>query len=738
MIQAKHLFSAGVFVSALALPILSHSSQAAFDLDRMEVRAPQPPANHIETVAYVNGRWVIGDAKGTISNTVDGETWATVTTPYGKPIEDIGYYNGVYMALGADSTTLLLSSDLVNWEWTRPANFPGNPNQFLEAFGYLYVVGWSGSLSRTQDLVTWEELDTGDLNRAEGIAFNGTTMVMVGASGEILSSDDGTDWTLRQEAIPGAEGNAGDFLSVQWVKNQFLAGGKDGTLMTSPDGVTWELVDFPSEAWIFGIVEVDGNLIAPGENNGEIHVTENLVDWETIDTGMTVSVRDIEFNGEQVMVVGRDGSIAMSENGIDWMSPLDMDQRASMRRLVYHDGTYLVAAANGVIFISNDTEAWIPVFTVPDERQASGLEHFLGRYTIITNNGAAYTSQNGEDWTEATGPGGSPNRTRIIDDRLWVVSRRGDIAWTTDLVSWTLASASETAHLTDIAKGPEGYIVTSSRDGLFWSADGASWSALDIEETRTVNTAVHFKGHYFAFGFPGFHWKSPDGAEWTIVDEAPQPFNVQDYVIVDGTLVLPGYLGQVDVSTDGENWERFRLPTSHGLQDMVITPDRTVAIGSRGSILSSPADIGPGYAAWRDLRFNLLQRLDPEVSGPGADPDEDDRSNLLEYFTNTQPLIPDADPPLSLGFEGDGALGSPIVAYRRSVTAVDVSAAVEVSADGETWVDAGTPGSPLGGAEETVEPLDAETDTVSVRFASALESLESAFVRLRLSLGENL
>jgi hypothetical protein len=707
--------------------------QAVFDLDRMEVRAPQPPANHIEAVGFANGRWIIGDAKGTISNSVDGETWATVTTPYGKPIEDIGTYNGVYMALGADSTTLLLSTDLVNWEWTRPANFPFNPNQFLEAFGYLYVVGWSGSLSRTTDLVNWEEVDTGEIDRAEAIAFNGTTMVMVGAFGEILSSEDGTTWTLRQEEIPGAEGNAGDFLSVQWVKNQFLAGGKDGSLMSSPDGVTWTLVDFPSEAWIFGIVEVEGNLIAPGDSNGELHVTENLVDWETINTGMTVSVRDIEFNGEQVMVVGRDGSIAMSENGIDWMLPLDMDQRASMRHLAYHDGTYLAAAANSVVYTSNDTEAWIPVFEIPEESLSTGLERFLGAYTLITNRGAAFTSVDGQDWTEVTGPGGNLNRIRVIDDRLWVVGRNGQISWTTDLVNWTTVNA-DTADLRDIAKGPEGYVAVSRGDGLFWSSDGTSWTSAGIEETRTFNTAFYFADHYFAFGFPGFHWKSPDGVAWTLVDTAPQPFNVQDYVIAEGTLVLPGYLGQVDTSTDGETWERFRLPTSHTLLDLLITPDRTVVAGARGSILSSPADIAPGYSAWRDLRFNLLQRLDPELSGPGADPDEDDRSNLLEYFTNTQPLIPDPDPPVSLGFEGDGALGSPIVAYRRSVSAVDVVSAVEVSADGETWVEAGTPGSPLGGAEETVEPLDAETDTVSVRFAAGIDSLENAFVRLLLSL----
>jgi hypothetical protein len=126
-----------------------------------------------------------------------------------------------------------------------------------------------------------------------------------------------------------------------------------------------------------------------GQREGERHVTENLVDWETIDTGMTVSVRDIEFNGKQVAVVGRDRSIATPANGIDWMFPLDMDPRSNMRHLACHDGTYLAAAANSVVYTSNDTEARIPVFDIPEEHQSAGLERFLGAYTLITNRGPA-------------------------------------------------------------------------------------------------------------------------------------------------------------------------------------------------------------------------------------------------------------------------------------------------------------------------------------------------------------
>lgn len=710
---------------------------ASFDLDRMQVRAPQPPANHISEVNYLNGRWIIADEKGTLSTSPDGAAWSTVTTPYGKGITDLTLYNGLYAGLGVDGRTLLLSGDLVNWERTRPAGFPNNPNGFLEAFDYLYVVGWSGGLSRTQDLVTWEALDTGDLDRAEGIAFNGTRMVLVGASGEVMTSTDGVSWTLRQAGIPGVEGLANSFLSVHWVDNQFIAGGKQGTLMTSPDGIDWTLIETPFEDWLFTMVQFGGQLYFPGMN-GRILQTADLQNWVEIETGLQDTIYDIHNRGDAIMAVGRQGGIALSTNGTDWELPLDETLRRSILHLAHHDGIHLAASANSTVYISNDTEAWIPAFTIPEERQSAGLEHFLGTFVLITNRGKAYTSPDGLEWAEVTGPGGSPFRARVIDDRLWVVGDNGLMAFTDDFQEWTQIVAGDD-DLNDIARGPEGFIALGPSGLLLWSADGSAWAPAGIEETRSLNTAVYFAGHYLAFGFPGIFWKSPDGVEWTKSEGFPLPFNALNARVRDDSLILPGYLGQVDVTTDGENWEQFSLPTNNNLTDLIITPTRTIACGGQGTILSSPADIGPGYSAWRDLRFNLLQRLDPSISSAGADPDQDKRSNLLEYYSNSQPLVFDPEAAVTFDLETTDGLLYPVLSFRRNNSATDVVLEVQDSLDGVTWLAVDSGESALGGiAEELVQPLDADTDTISLRFASSLGSLSNVLVRLQLSLGGEL
>lgn len=705
----------------------------SFDLDRMQSRVPEPPANHIESVVFANGRWIVGDQKGNVSHSANGLDWSTVTTPYTKPIEAVTYYNGLYLALGADGRTLLLSNDLVNWEQLNPSGFPFNPNGFLEAFGHLYVVGWSGSLSRTTDLTEWEEVVTGDLTRAEGIATNGSIVVLAGANGEILTSPDGETWTVRQTEIPGASGNANSFLFVAWTGDRFVAGGKDGTLMTSPDGLGWTLVETPFDDWLFTMVAFGGQLYFPGDR-GSLWQTVDLEEWTEVETGLNSSILDLHSNGEELMAVGRDGGVAVANLEGEWELPLGESNRAAVLALAHHEGVHLAGDGDGKVSLSNDTEAWLPVFETPDERSVAGLEWFLDQFVLITSGGNAYTSPDGMDWTEAAGPGGNPSRARIIDGRLWVVGRSGLVASTADLVDWDTVTAGD-GSLTDIARGPEGFVAPGNQGVLYWSTNGTDWSPAGIEETRNLSTAIYFNGNYLAFGFPGVLWKSPDGTNWTLLEGFPNPFAVRDAWVQDGTLVLPGYLGQVDISSDGETWERFSLPINQQLYAALITPDRTLVAGSNGAILSSPADIAPGFMAWRDLRFNVLQRLDPLISGPEADPDGDGRANLVEYFANSQPLIADREPAFQFAAEFlEGSL-HPVITFRRNSAATDILVDLQDSPDAINWSSIGSEASRFGEMPtEEIQPLDAETEEVRLRFASEISNFPDVLMRLVLSL----
>jgi len=710
------------------------SGEETFGLDEMQTRLPQPPANHITEVNFLNGRWIIGDERGNISHSEDGISWSTVSTPYTKSIEDLAFYNDLYLAAGADNRTLLLSSDLVNWELYRPDGFPFNPDHFFEMNGDLYMVGSSDALSRSTNLLDWEDIETGELTRAEGMAWNGNLYVMVGSQGEILTSPDTVEWTEQQADIPGVEGLGDSFLCVHYFGDQFLAGGKEGSLMSSPDGIDWMLVATPTEDWFFTIVKFNDVFVFPGRQ-GTLHVTQDLVDWEAIDTGLNDTINDIHVSGDTLMAVGRGGNIALTTDLEEWELPVDEGQRTTIFSLVYWNDRYYALNGEGVVLASNDTEAWLPVYDIPNDASGSELKSFNGGLVVLSRQGELYFSADGVDWEPVAGPGGRTTRMRVIQDMLWVVGDDGIISRSGTDFQWELVHEGE-ASLADIARGPDGYMAVGRQGALLWSANGTDWETVDIEETRNLNTAVYFNGSYYAFGFISIMWKSPNGADWTRFDGFPYPANAQDAWIVEDSLVLPGYLGDVDLTNDGAEWERFSLPVTQQLYDLIITDDRTVVVGSGGSILSSPSNLGPGFAAWRNLRFNVLQLLDETVSSIGADPDEDGRSNLVEYFCNSQPLIYDESPAFEFFIdESEGAL-FPAFRFLRSLGASDVRLRFESSADAVVWEDESTTDSLFGGiAVESAQPLDAERESVTVRFGAALDSINGGFLRPALTLG---
>lgn len=719
-------------------PGLAASAEGAFGLDDMQTRLPQPPANHITEVDFLEGRWLIGDEKGNVSHSEDGITWATVSTPYRKPIEDLAFYKGFYVAAGADNRTLLLSRDLVQWESHRPGSFPFNPRQFININGELFVAGYSGSLSRTTDLLEWEEIETGSLNRAEGIAWNGDLFVVVGSQGQILTSPDGIEWTERQADIPGLEGLGDSFLCVHWIDDQFLAGGKEGTLMSSPDGIEWTLVETPTEDWFFTIVSFGDALVFPGRQ-GSLFVTEDLSDWETVATGLNDTINDLHVAGDTLMAVGRDGSIAFSTDLSEWDLPVDQAERTVIFSIVYWNNRYFALNGEGVVLASNDSEAWLPVFDIPNDASGSGLEAFNGGLALLTRQGGIYFSDDGENWNAVAGPGGRSVRMRAIEGMLWVVGDDGAIKRAGSDYQWEILHTSESP-LSDIARGPDGYMAVGRQGTLLWSADGTDWESVDIEETRNLNTAVHFAGNYYAFGFISIMWTSPDGVEWTRFEGFPYPANARDAVIEEETetLVLPGYLGQVDITTDGEEWERFSLPATQQLYDLVITPERTVVVGSGGAVLSSPSNLGPGFNAWRELRFNVLQLLDPEISSAAADPDADGRANLVEYFSGSQPLIFDASPAFEFFLEEIEGTRFPAYRFLRNLGASDVRLWFESSPDGFDWKDEFTTDSLFGGiAVVDAQPLDAERESATIRFGAALPTISGGFLRPVLALGED-
>lgn len=150
-----------------------------------------------------------------------------------------------------------------------------------------------------------------------------------------------------------------------------------------------------------------------------------------------------------------------------------------------------------------------------------------------------------------------------------------------------------------------------------------------------------------------------------------------------------------------------------------------------GLVTSSPAilTVQTGYRSYLAEYFSTGELADEALSSAAADPDGDGLGNLLEFALGLNPRVADAEgePLVALT---DGRL---TISYLRRLGALDLSYAVEVSDNLQTW-QSGAPWV----EEVAVTPWSAEFELVTVRDATPVTATHSRFIRLRVNVASEL
>jgi trimeric autotransporter adhesin len=90
------------------------------------------------------------------------------------------------------------------------------------------------------------------------VACGNGMFVAVGDSGWILTSFDGTTWTLKN---PGTVNN---LYSVTFGNSLFVAVGAAGTVLVSSDGATWTVKKSGLSLWLTSVTWGNGLFVAVG------------------------------------------------------------------------------------------------------------------------------------------------------------------------------------------------------------------------------------------------------------------------------------------------------------------------------------------------------------------------------------------------------------------------------------------------------------------------------------------
>jgi hypothetical protein len=143
-----------------------------------------------------------------------------------------------------------------------------------------------------------------------------------------------------------------------------------------------------------------------------------------------------------------------------------------------------------------------------------------------------------------------------------------------------------------------------------------------------------------------------------------------------------------------------------------------ISAGPQGGPGLADASFAQAYYGWDNFHFTSLERDDPLVSGPAADPDGDGRSNADEYALATDPRVADT-PVLGFTWSMDGEVRRPALRFRRPAGALDVTYELLAGGTLTSWPVVSTTAaesSPLSGDAEEVVFRDSADDSATKRF----------------------
>jgi hypothetical protein len=502
-------------------------SETSVDGTNWVLHSTGPVSDGIDGVAFGNGKFAAVDFHGTLFSSLDGVTWDSHHWPT-TAINNIYFGNGLFLALKVGST-LLTSTDAVNWV-ERPCGkqinevaygnglFVGaadeggivestNGKNWIESQlapilydvtgiaygnGRFVVVSLYQGLMWSSDGVNWSTKDLGAT--LLHVCYGNGLFIALGFSNEGLSTDvytssDGENWQKRTTGTV-------DLSRVGFGHNQFIAVGNDGTVMSSTDGMAWNLRQPAMPSKLNGITYANGQFVAVGDY-GTILTSYEGANWTQPKSGTQYGLTDLAYGGGQFVAVGW-GSILTSLDTLNWGEPQLTEE--ALTAVSYGNGLFVAAGS-----------VW-------DE-------------TIGGDRPSILTSTDGVTWAErqVDAPGQYLSATCYGNGQFIAVGSEGVVMTSTNGQSWVRRESGTEFWLSGVAYGNGQFVAVGGQyyrpltydfafpsNAILTSVDGTNWIVRQAPTTNVLRGVAYGDGQFLAVGDAQTLLSSGNGVEWLL------------------------------------------------------------------------------------------------------------------------------------------------------------------------------------------------------------------------------
>jgi hypothetical protein len=276
----------------------------------------------------------------------------------------------------------------------------------------LFVVGSQGPVSA---LYQWQLQSLGVTNYLYDVEYNGSLYVIVGMTGLIATSTDGSAWTMRTSGVTA------DLMSVVWNGKFFVAVGDRGTILTSTDGKVWTPRQSAATEKLVKIIWTGTTFVASAQGPssglpgsvpyGAVIKSVDGINWSYAKTVGTQSyVADLLWNGTKYIGVGiatgtPTAIIYTSTDAVNWTvikpgSPVV----GNLMTITWNSARYVSGGMYGIVATSTNAATWTVGQIKTAMNGIKDITYNSAGFVAVGGSGDIYTGTDGINWIADTSP----------------------------------------------------------------------------------------------------------------------------------------------------------------------------------------------------------------------------------------------------------------------------------------------------------------------------------------------
>ena len=445
----------------------------------------------------------------------DGINWTINTNAHGFELEKIIYIEELNKFVGVgDSGNIKTSSDGINW-----TSQTSGTNKILMSIAYsndlsmLVAVGYSGTIITSSDGINWTSQTSNFTRTIWGVSYINSQFVAEGGSGYLLTSSDGVNWTSQHIAQ-----NVDNLYSIAYSKQLNLYAiavdssviGNSRFLISLDNMESWESVS-GNDYWLYssGYSRKLKKYVAVGRQ-GTILSSLDGINWEEQNSGTTATLKSIIYSEEfGLFIVGGNNIVLISPNGINWEIVAEGAENAidgNCTMFIKELNKFIIIGSGNDILVSLDGRTWTKQYTLNSKPiiYSAVYSKKLNLIVGVGSSGGILTSSDGINWTL-----GNSNITDTLtsityseDINLFVAiapdSSAGDVGYfdsviltSSDGINWARSVGGVRKMKSIIYIKEYGKFICAGVSELVQSLDGLNWKRLFNGEFGTTESIMY-------------------------------------------------------------------------------------------------------------------------------------------------------------------------------------------------------------------------------------------------------